>query len=302
MLYAVIDIGSSIVKYKIYKYDGREIEPTIIYDQRISLISYRKDDELTKEGLDLLLETLKKFKNYSEQLQVDKSYYVATASLRNINNSSEVLFTVKKELNIDIKILTGYEEAHHSFNSIKWINMPENEGILVDIGGGSSEVSVFEDCTPIEQKSVPIGVITIYQNYVSLLLPTKQEQDEIVKVIREKIREQNFSKTSKNYLYGIGKSIVTVKKLFKHMGLKIEENTLDIKDIDYLLNIFSSNTKERYQPLLLVDSERIHTIIPSLLVVKALSCEFNLKKLYVCDVTLQDGIILDLIDENKIRK
>lgn len=86
------------------------------------------------------------------------------------------------------------------------------------------------------------------------------------------------------------------------MGLKIEENTLDIKDIDYLLNIFSSNTKESYQPLLLVDSERIHTIIPSLLVIKALSCEFNLKKLYVCDVTLQDGIILDLIDEYKIRK
>ena len=180
--------------------------------------------------------------------------------------------------------------------------MPENEGILVDIGGGSSEVSIFEDCTKIKKKSVPIGVITIYQNYVSLLLPTKQEQDEIVKAIQEKIREQKFLNTSKNYLYGIGKSIVTVKKLFKHMGLKIEENTLDIKDIDYLLNIFSSNTKESYQPLLLVDSERIHTIIPSLLVIKALSCEFNLKKLYVCDVTLQDGIILDLIDEYKIRK
>ena len=302
MLYAVIDIGSSIVKYKIYKYDGKEIEPTIIYDQRISLISYRKDDKLTKEGLDILLETLGKLKNYSEQLQVDKTYYVATASLRNINNSDEVLSTVKKELNINIKILTGYEEAHHSFNSTKWIKMPENDGILVDIGGGSSEVSIFEDYTPVEQKSVPIGVITIYQNYVSLLLPTKQEQDEIVKIIREKIKEQKFSKTSKNYLYGIGKSIVTVKKLFKHMGLKIEESTLDIKDIDYLLNIFSSNTKESYQPLLLVDSERIHTIIPSLLVIKALSCEFNLKKLYVCDVTLQDGIILDLIDEYKIKK
>ncbi|RAP52760.1 MAG: hypothetical protein BZ138_02480 [Methanosphaera sp. rholeuAM270] len=298
MLIAVIDIGSSIIKYKIYEYDNNTIEPVIIHDERKGLITYRKKGKLTDEGLNILLETLKEYKKFSEKLGVDKTCCVATASLRSIDNSSEVLETVKRELDLEIKILSGIEEAKHSFNSIKWIDIPEDEGILVDIGGGSSEVSIFENKTPLEQKSIPMGVLNIYENYVSLLLPTKKEQEEIIRKVRLKIRELNFIETSKTYLYGIGKTIVTLKRLFEHLNIETEENTINIKDIDNILNKLSENTKENFKPLLQVDSERVHTIIPSLLIIKSLALEFKLEKIFVCNVTLQDGIILDILEKN----
>ena len=72
MLYAVIDIGSSIIKYKIYEYSEGKIEPIIIHDKTMGLISYRKDNLLTDEGIDVLLNTLKELKTYSDKLHVDK--------------------------------------------------------------------------------------------------------------------------------------------------------------------------------------------------------------------------------------
>ena len=64
MLYAVIDIGSSIIKYKIYEYNQGKIEPIIIHDKTTGLISYRKDNVLTNEGIEVLLTTLKELKTF----------------------------------------------------------------------------------------------------------------------------------------------------------------------------------------------------------------------------------------------
>ncbi len=299
MLYAVIDIGSSIIKYKIYDYSNDNIEAVIINDKMTGLISYRKDDKLTSKGINVLLDTLKELMSYSDKLNVEKNYFYATASLRNIENRDEVLEIVREKLGIEIIILTGEEEAKHSFNSINWIDIPKNDGLLVDIGGGSSEVSIFENKTPLEQKSIPMGVLKIYNEYVSLLLPTKKEQELIIEEVREKIRELNFMKTSGEYLYGIGKSIVILKKLFSHLGYGSDENIIDIEDVDRVLHRLSTNSKENFKPLLIVDSERVHTMIPCLLIIKAIALEFNIEKVFVCNVTLQDGLILDIIENNK---
>lgn len=298
MLYAVIDIGSSIIKYKIFECLEESINPVIIHDETTGLISYRKNDELTDKGIEVLLNTLEEFKRYSEKLQVNKSYYFATASLRNITNSEEVLKIVKDKLDIDITILSGQEEAYHSFNSIKKIELPSDEGVFVDIGGGSSEITVFEDKTNIlEQKSIPTGVLTIFNNHVSLLYPTSEEQEIIIKETLNKIEKLEIKTYDKEYLFGIGKTFVTLRKLFEHLNIKKDKgNTITIKQVDEVLKKLSENNKENYKPALLVDSERIHTIVPSLLIAKSLSIKFNIKKIFVCDVTLQDGIIYDLIN------
>ncbi len=300
MLYAIIDIGSSIIKYKIYEYENKRVEPVIIHDKTMGLISYRKDNVLTDEGIEVLLNTLNEFKTYSRKLNVDRSYYVATASLRNINNKKEVLSIVKDKLNIDITVYSGEEEAKHSFQSLKWVDLSSDDGILVDIGGGSSEITIFKDKTSIlEQKSIPIGVLTIFNEYVGLLYPTKDEQELIINETLNRINQLEINDYSKEYLYGIGKTFVTLKRLFEHIKIKKDKsNTLTIDQVDAVLDKLSVNTKENFKPALQVDSERVHTIVPSLLITKALSIRFNISKIYVCDVTLQDGIIFDIIENN----
>ena len=167
------------------------------------------------------------------------------------------------------------------------------------MGGGSSEITIFEDRNNIlEQKSIPIGVLTIFNEYVSLLYPTKEEQKAIIDETLKRIDKLELGGYSKEYLYGIGKTFVTIKRLFEHLKIKDDKsNLLTIEQVDLVLDKLSANTKENYQPALQVDSERVHTIVPSLLITKALSIRFNITKIYVCNVTLQDGIIFDVIEK-----
>lgn len=303
MLYAIIDIGSSIVKYKIYEYTDNIIEPVIIHDKTNGLISYRQEGILTDEGIDELTDTLNEFRMYSDKLHVDKSYYFATASLRNILNKEEVLSIIKEKLGIDITILTGEEEAIYSFNSINMLDIPRREGILVDIGGGSSEISIFKEENIIEeQKSIPMGVLSIYNRYVGLLYPTKDEQEIIIEEILKAIERLNVGYYDKKILYGIGKTCVTLKKLFEHMKIKQDKSDIiTIRQVDKVLDKLSENTKENYRPALQVDSERVHTIIPSLLIIKALSIQFNIEEIYICNVTLQDGIIYTMLNKKTLQ-
>lgn len=298
MLYSIIDIGSSIIKYKIYEYDDDKIEPIITNDRTTGLISYRKNNKLTDEGIKLLVNTLRDFKEYSTKLHVDHDYYYATASLRNLENEEEILNYVKKELNIDIIVLSGKQEANFSFKSINFVQTPSNSGIVVDIGGGSSEITIFEEDNISEQKSIPLGVLSIYNNYVSQLIPDKKEQEIIINNILKKMEELNIKHYAKEYIFAIGKTFISIEKLFKHMKIKNDsDNIITIEQVEDILDILCENKKNCFKPLLQIDSERVHTMIPSLLIIKALAMQFNVKKIFVCDTTLQDGIII-----NKLKK
>ena len=301
MLYAIVDIGSSIMKYKIYDYQDEKAEPIIIHDKANGLINYRKNGELSNEGIKVLTETLKDFKNYSEKLDVKETLYYATASLREITNKEEVLSTVKDELNIDITILPAKEEAKLSYQSIKTIPTPTNNGILVDIGGASTEITIFQDDEALRQESIKTGVLKIYNKNVSLIYPTRQEQQTIIEETLELIRKTRLPQKDHEYLYAIGKTFKTIKKLLEHMNIKEDqENTIKIEDIDKLLGQLDQNTKENYKAILEIDPQRIHTIIPCLLIVKALEKQYNTKKVYVCDCTLQDGIMYNLTTNSKL--
>ena len=132
----------------------------------------------------------------------------------------------------------------------------------------------------------------------NLAKTTKEEQKTIISEILRRIDQLEINEYSKDYLYGIGKSYATVKRLFEHLKVKTDKsNLLTIEQVDTVLDRLSENKKENYKPALQVDSERIHTIVPSLLITKALSIRFNITKIYVYNVTLQDGIIFDIIEK-----
>lgn len=298
MRYAIIDIGSSIIKYQTYEYEENKIEPIIAKDKATRLISYRKDGYLTNEGIKVLIETLREFQYYNRKLAIDEAYYYATASLRKLKNKEYVISKVKKELNININIITGIEESQLSFKSIEKVELPQECGVMIDIGGGSSEVTIFNEKEVEKQASMPIGVLVIFNNYIKMLLPQKDEQDEILNVVNEELESLKLGDYSKKYLYGIGKTFKVMKRVLEFMKIKEDAGyEFSIQDVDIALERLSGNSKEKFMPLLQVDSERIHTVVPSMLITKAVCSKFNITNIYVCDCTLQDGLLYDILEK-----
>ncbi len=96
---------------------------------------------------------------------------VTTEALRRASNSQEVLDRIKKEVDISFEIITGDEEARLTLLAVKYrlakLHYASNSFVLIDIGGGSTEL-IFSYPDKVISKSFPVGIVTIAQTYESL--------------------------------------------------------------------------------------------------------------------------------------
>ena len=297
MRYGIIDIGSNTIRFKIYDYLNGKVKNLISKKRTAGLVSFKENGNLNDEGIRVLLATLRRFDKYMNELNVDETYYFATASLRNIKNTKEILDKVKDTLNINIHVLTSKEEANLSFEAIKDGDLNRTDGILIDVGGGSSEITIFENKIPINMVSLPVGSLLIYEEYVSLMFPNEEEKERIHRRVLTEIRNSGVEMYDKDILFGVGGTVRTIKKLLKHLKLK-EDNSqvIPIFLLDELLNQLARNTKEDYNKVLQIKVERIHTLVPGIIIIKTIADYFNVKQLYVSSYSIREGVLYSVID------
>ena len=295
--YGIVDIGSNTIRFKIYDYMNGKVRHSVSNKKTAGLIAFKKHGKLNKAGIHVLVNTLKKFNKHMEELGVDEAYYFATASLRNIDNTEEVLDIVKNKLNINIHVLSPDDEATLSFEIIKEKDLYGNDGVLIDVGGGSSEINVFKNKTPIDDVSLPIGSLVMYQEYVSLMFPDENEKNLIEKRVHEEIKNSGIKKRNREVMTGVGGSVRSIKRLLIYLNM-IEHHTklIPISLLDDLLNELRHNTKEDYNKVLQIKAERIHTLIPGLIIVKTIAEYFDVKYLHVTNYFISEGVLNSLIN------
>lgn len=146
MRHAIVDIGSNTIRLIIFDINENKNNFKKVLNKKYTagLITYVHDGELSGKGIKKLIKTLSSIKNIVIELNVDTFSPFATASLRNLENTEEVLEEVKKDLDIDIDVLEQVEEAFLGNVGIR-SEIKVDSGISVDIGGASTEVVYFEE-------------------------------------------------------------------------------------------------------------------------------------------------------------
>ena len=259
-------------------------------------MSYKKNGKLSKKGIKVLVSTVKKFKKHLKELEVDKTYYFATACLRNVDNTEEVLDIVKNETGITRHVLTSEEEAILTFDALKGKDLDRDEGVLIDVGGGSSEITVFENNTPLDDVSLPVGSLLMYEEYVSLMFPNEEEKEAIHQRVVEEIEKSGIEKYDQEIMFGVGGTVRVINKMLIHLNLKDETSPLiPIHLLDTLLDELKTNTKEDFDKVLQVKAERIHTLIPGLIIIKTIAEYFEVEYLHIIHHSLKEGVLHSII-------
>ena len=143
-MYSVIDIGSNTIRLVVYRVDSEGITAILNNKYTAGLAAYiGKDGALSDEGIERLVDVMGKFRDAVELLPGCEVFPFATASLRNVTNREEILRRVKEATGFDIRVLSGYEEAMLDYHGAVR-SMPGEEGLLVDVGGGSTELVFFK--------------------------------------------------------------------------------------------------------------------------------------------------------------
>lgn len=162
----LIDIGSNTIRLVIFETDAyyniKELQ-NIKTPARLYL--YLSEDKiLSQEGIDKLTEIIKSFKRVAIQYEVDTLMPVATAAIRQSKNQQEIIDHIKEETGIKITLLAEEQEAYYGNYAVLHSINAEN-GITIDIGGGSTELTYFEDKKLVHSISFPFGVVTLKEMF-----------------------------------------------------------------------------------------------------------------------------------------
>lgn len=303
-LYGIVDIGSNSMELRIYeiKKSGKPKSVFSLSEKSVTAI-YVENNTLSEKGIDEFVSIMKDFNVVMDLLKVKTKYAFATASLRKIDNSAEVIAAVKKKVGLDIHLLSGEKEAMTSFNAVKDSELTTDQGIVIDLGGGSCEVIDFVNKTVITSESMPIGSNSIYVDYVSEMFPNGTEIKEIENRVLDELKKLSVTNdTQRHDLFGLGGSVKTIKKVLVYFE-SIDDDTdcIPVSMMDSLLDIFSQPTKDNYQTILNINSERINTFVPGLVITRTIANYFNISYLHFCKNTVRDGIMAEIL-ENESRE
>lgn len=294
MICAVTDIGSNSIRMNVYRVRNEKFRLLFSKKTMAGIVSYVQEGRLNKEGIDVLCSTLESFFKVLGQLAIDRSYVFATASLRNINNTSEVLAAVERKIGRKVDVLDGRQEALLSFYGAS-LQLQEQNGIYVDIGGGSSEVVCFEQRSIISACSMPIGSLNLFTTYVKGILPSEEE----INAMRQHIQRQlhTYVHAAEDLLFAAGGTARAIEKLLiKQALLERKGKAIYREQLDRLFALLCS--PQGAHLLLQSKPERIHTLIPGFLILLGVMDHCHCRQLKVGRYGIREGYLMKVSKES----
>lgn len=185
MNYAIVDIGSNAIKYKIFN-QNLELVEYYRHPLRLGRDVFSKG-YLEEKTIQDLLTLLLKYKEIFEKNNIEDVHYIATSALRDTKNS-QYISDVLKDNDIDLKIISGDVEA----SLLSEFNETKINSAVIDIGGGSLEICINSN-NDIHAKSFQLGA-------VRLLNLKNKDKTFAINELRGWLRQFNSIK----YIYGLG--------------------------------------------------------------------------------------------------
>lgn len=295
-MYAVIDIGSNTVRFVLYKVEQGGLHSVLNKKAAIGLAGYVDEEKnLSLSGVDRLVEALLDFQALLSIISYEKLFVFATASLRNIKNTKEVLRTVKDRTNIAIEVLDGEEEATLDYFGAKK-QMPHDSGLMVDIGGGSTELAFFHGESLLSVTSLNLGSMKLYTEFCGDLFPTVSETDEISYYVKKKLEEfaPKPGEFKAEHLCSIGGSSRAIYNYIqKKKKIAVMGRDYPVSHLDVLVQAAAKGKRKKYaKTIIKVAADRIHTFTPGLLVLKEIVEYYDVKTITSSDYGVREGYLL----------
>ena len=296
-IYGIVDFGTNVLTLNIYDVNNNEITKILDMSETSVISNYTQDNRLTPQGIEKLIFQLE---NYSEIMRsngVTNDYIFATSSLRNLDNRYEVVAAVKDRLGIYINVISEEKEAEFGFRAVREMDLTTDNGLLIDLGGGSCEITYFINKTSITDDAIPFGSNSAYKQYVSGTFPNETERLEIKNRTLDELKKLAIKYSSYDDLFGNGGTVYTIKLMMISLGFMDEnESFVSVSKLDELLDNIKDDTEENRQKIIDVAPGRLYTLIPGIIIIKTILEYYNVKYLHFCSGQITDGVLYGLLE------
>ncbi|MCD1147430.1 exopolyphosphatase [Peptoniphilus sp. KCTC 25270] len=294
MIHGVIDIGSNTIRLSVFKIEGEKVMNLFNEKATAGLAGYREEGRLSEEGIEVLLDTLEDFSSLMGNFdEIKEIHAIATASIRNVSNSQEIIDRVKKKLGLKISLLSGEEEAYLAYLGARESIEEDGPGVLADIGGGSTEVVLFHKGKVFDSASLDMGSLSVYKEFVEDLFITTEERKAMDAKLKESLSRQDFVREGFTHLCAVGGSARATLKLYNAFYKEDRKNQImDVDDLKQLMqSVLELEDKEKMNQILKIKADRIHTLLPGLCILYRVAKFFHVDQVSVSQTGIREGYI-----------
>jgi exopolyphosphatase/guanosine-5'-triphosphate,3'-diphosphate pyrophosphatase len=290
----VVDIGSNTVHLLVASTNGRHITPVLDVSEGLWLgedVAY--DGVLSDEKLAELITTLAGFREKAADVGVGTQdlHLLATQAIRTASNRAQVSAAIEAELGIGLEVLSTEVEAEYSFLGADTACPSVGPQVVVDIGGGSMQISVGQNGQVWDSVSLPLGAARVSAMFMPSDPPTYVEEAHLVTYLANNLpgalplRDTNVSG-----VLGVGGSLRRTPPL---LGLELGESFPN-DGIERMLALLRGKSVMEIAEGYDQKPERARLLMPALILVREVSRGYDFPPLIMAAYGMREGAIISL--------
>ena len=297
-LVSLIDLGTNSIRMDLVAVKGRDARRLHREKRMVRLgDGLYASGRLSDAAVARVEESLALFQRLHQAASVDRIAAVATAAMRSAPEAPALVERWEQRFRIRFRVITGLEEADLIARGVHRVEKAPAGGYgLVDIGGGSTEISLCRDGKVLERFSLDLGANRLQQEFLRGLpampggvLALRQHARQVLAPLRGEHRWPALRE-----VIGSGGTIRAVRRLAKAAGAK------DLPFTDHFLTELSARLERMDRVALLhlpgMDEKRADLILPGALILDEVCAGLGVHKIRATEATLRDGLLAEQLD------
>ncbi|MBZ6378545.1 hypothetical protein B5C34_12340 [Pacificimonas flava] len=288
---AVVDIGSNSIRLVAFRGDRRT--PMTLFNEKVMAglgAGVGTTGKLQEERMEIGEDALRRFALLCKDMNTQKVEAFATAAVRNAANGPDFVRRVREICGIDIEIIDGREEGRFSALGVL-AGIPDADGVIGDLGGGSLELVRLKKGKPQDIVSLPIGALKLAEARAS-------GGDTMRKLIKKTLADAGWEGRGKNLpFYMVGGSWRALAQLQMHLidfPLPIaHQYELDRAEIDRLARSVPKLSEKRLAVIRQVSSQRVPHLAGAALLLRAVVKHLKSSHAVVSAYGIREGVFFE---------
>lgn len=297
-VYSVIDLGTNTCLLLIAKYSENRV--TKLFEaQEIPRLGkgLYETGKLSDESFQKTVEIFKEYISISKEQNSEKIFAFGTSAMREAQNSKEFIDFLKKETGIEIKVISGKDEAIYGYDGALF-DMPNENYTVLDIGGGSTEFS-FKVKDDLVTESFKIGSVRLNEIYFKENFSNENIQ-KAKEFIRESLKTIELKNQNAGKLIGVAGTLTTLSAIKNKLNYFEEEiihkDELTLTEIENIFQRLINLTNEERLKIGEFMKGRSEIIISGVLILIEIMKHFDFETVTVSTKGLRYGLLMNIAD------
>lgn len=313
MKVAAIDIGSNSIKLVVVDAAASDSFAVLARKREIVRLGHETllKGYISREAIRRAARCIKRLRSVANARGAESIVAIATASVREANNSARFVQKMEKKTGVRVAVLSGTEEA-------RLIGLAASQGcsskrgatLNIDIGGGSTEVSIFRNGQPVTLLSMKLGAVGLTERFLTSDPPRANQLDQLRDEIRTALEIPARELRGHKWQAATGTSgtILAVNTALRLQSVRRNGDAdrngpvINLKDLTLLnamLAVMNTNQRRDYAGL---STRRAEIIVAGAAVLEETMRALNIESLRTCDWSLREGVIIDQLRQWKFTR